>query len=180
MYWSITTHNRCVLFFFFFNDTATTEIYTLSLHDALPISFELSFFVPENIFKELTNICENYDLLKNLYQKYFEYRHIQNRVDRTKTLWDTLTNQPSPPQHMQRKYANERDGTAELIRGNIKGSFDTYNSIVGELKGSKEHALVALAETYLDEKYDYFQNSPEVQTAATQHGINLQARKKYY
>src|SRR3712207_9252356 len=28
------------VFFFFFNDTATTEIYTLSLHDALPI-FEL-------------------------------------------------------------------------------------------------------------------------------------------
>src|SRR2546430_7825700 len=27
-----------ILFFFFFNDTATTEIYTLSLHDALPIS----------------------------------------------------------------------------------------------------------------------------------------------
>src|SRR2546426_2480599 len=27
----------CVLLFFFFNDTATTEIYTLSLHDALPI-----------------------------------------------------------------------------------------------------------------------------------------------
>src|SRR6266516_5751616 len=26
-----------ILFFFFFNDTATTEIYTLSLHDALPI-----------------------------------------------------------------------------------------------------------------------------------------------
>src|SRR3712207_7154762 len=27
-------------FFFFFNDTATTEIYTLSLHDALPIFME--------------------------------------------------------------------------------------------------------------------------------------------
>src|SRR5947209_12870106 len=27
-----------ILFFFFFNDPATTEIYTLSLHDALPIS----------------------------------------------------------------------------------------------------------------------------------------------
>src|SRR3712207_7062565 len=26
-----------IYFFFFFNDTATTEIYTLSLHDALPI-----------------------------------------------------------------------------------------------------------------------------------------------
>src|SRR3712207_7978865 len=30
----IRTYTR---FFFFFNDTATTEIYTLSLHDALPI-----------------------------------------------------------------------------------------------------------------------------------------------
>src|SRR2546430_8648887 len=30
-----------VMFFFFFNDTATTEIYTLSLHDALPISLDL-------------------------------------------------------------------------------------------------------------------------------------------
>src|SRR2546427_11912823 len=28
--------------FFFFNDTATTEIYTLSLHDALPISASAS------------------------------------------------------------------------------------------------------------------------------------------
>src|SRR3712207_8654639 len=27
-----------MVWFFFFNDTATTEIYTLSLHDALPIS----------------------------------------------------------------------------------------------------------------------------------------------
>src|SRR2546428_14062242 len=29
-----------VCFFFFFNDTATTEIYTLSLHDALPICLQ--------------------------------------------------------------------------------------------------------------------------------------------
>src|SRR4051812_50207635 len=33
--WQADNFNR---FFFFFNDTATTEIYTLSLHDALPIS----------------------------------------------------------------------------------------------------------------------------------------------
>src|SRR5256885_17197451 len=30
--------NHYFFLFFFFNDTATTEIYTLSLHDALPIS----------------------------------------------------------------------------------------------------------------------------------------------
>src|SRR3989442_10482695 len=32
-----TLHLIALPFFFFFNDTATTEIYTLSLHDALPI-----------------------------------------------------------------------------------------------------------------------------------------------
>src|SRR2546430_14689859 len=32
------TRRRRLFSFFFFNDTATTEIYTLSLHDALPIS----------------------------------------------------------------------------------------------------------------------------------------------
>src|SRR5256885_8286928 len=35
-------------FFFFFNDTATTEIYTLSLHDALPISFRRTELDPNN------------------------------------------------------------------------------------------------------------------------------------
>src|SRR5258708_36217139 len=33
-----TLHLIIIIPFFFFNDTATTEIYTLSLHDALPIS----------------------------------------------------------------------------------------------------------------------------------------------
>src|SRR3984957_2640211 len=34
-------HRLSPFLFFFFNDTATTEIYTLSLHDALPISTEV-------------------------------------------------------------------------------------------------------------------------------------------
>src|SRR5256885_11868443 len=40
-----------VILFFFFNDTATTEIYTLSLHDALPISafFDRDAFVIGNV-----------------------------------------------------------------------------------------------------------------------------------
>src|SRR3989475_11625685 len=47
MYYSFLTFSLLYLsstffsFFFFFNDTATTEIYTLSLHDALPISRRL-------------------------------------------------------------------------------------------------------------------------------------------
>ena len=40
------------VYFFFFNDTATTEIYTLSLHDALPICFapEILLGVKYDIF----------------------------------------------------------------------------------------------------------------------------------
>src|SRR2546423_7543779 len=36
-------------FFFFFNDTATTEIYTLSLHDALPISHNMLLDLFNNV-----------------------------------------------------------------------------------------------------------------------------------
>src|SRR3712207_8358416 len=36
-----------IQYFFFFNDTATTEIYTLSLHDALPISPPRARWAPE-------------------------------------------------------------------------------------------------------------------------------------
>src|SRR2546426_4402195 len=37
-----------IFFFFFFNDTATTEIYTLSLHDALPISCDFNITNPNS------------------------------------------------------------------------------------------------------------------------------------
>mgnify|MGYP007026274075 CR=1 FL=1 len=42
---SVTLHVTVCLFFFF-NDTATTEIYTLSLHDALPIC--IYYFVDDH------------------------------------------------------------------------------------------------------------------------------------
>src|SRR5438270_12922921 len=38
MYFTVTSTLTFAFSFFFFNDTATTEISTLSLHDALPIS----------------------------------------------------------------------------------------------------------------------------------------------
>src|SRR2546430_9585790 len=41
--------------FFFFNDTATTEIYTLSLHDALPISLLSSSRSPSAIRTQRTS-----------------------------------------------------------------------------------------------------------------------------
>src|SRR2546430_12143317 len=60
---------RTFLFFFFFNDTATTEIYTLSLHDALPIFRELTESIsraPERIAGMFDAIAPRYDLLNHL------------------------------------------------------------------------------------------------------------------
>src|SRR5690554_8155839 len=45
-------------FFFFFNYTATTEIYTLSLHDALPISLKpISTATPANTPRAQSTLC---------------------------------------------------------------------------------------------------------------------------
>src|SRR5258708_31938926 len=50
-------HVLVVFHFFFFNDTATTEIYTLSLHDALPIfiTCEIISFNYSRVQKHLVN-----------------------------------------------------------------------------------------------------------------------------
>src|SRR3712207_8549544 len=46
-----------IRFIFFFNDTATTEIYTLSLHDALPIYVAMCD-VSEAAMAETKRLCE--------------------------------------------------------------------------------------------------------------------------
>src|SRR3712207_9061074 len=50
----LTLCSSDLMFLFFFNDTATTEIYTLSLHDALPIFVELDIDDPS----QLAAMCE--------------------------------------------------------------------------------------------------------------------------
>src|SRR3712207_7532521 len=47
------------LFIFFFNDTATTEIYTLSLHDALPISeLRAHAVLGDHLARELVDLLQ--------------------------------------------------------------------------------------------------------------------------
>src|SRR2546426_6336748 len=54
--------------FFFFNDTATTEIYTLSLHDALPIS-PLDAWRGAGFLPRLPESLEDLDLLLVMHAK---------------------------------------------------------------------------------------------------------------
>ena len=73
---------RCGLLSFFFNDTATTEIYTLSLHDALPI-----YIKARNYNLDIKNpyVGEqiNHDpdeLLANFAKQQSEIREIRNQL----------------------------------------------------------------------------------------------------
>src|SRR3712207_7809150 len=54
-------------FFFFFNDTATTEIYTLSLHDALPISRIVSSIIKRGSSSSLPAEGSDLDTSKLLF-----------------------------------------------------------------------------------------------------------------
>src|SRR5256885_1420767 len=51
LFLNLSISSRSVVFFlfFFFNDTATTEIYTLSLHDALPICVNQNYFTESSV-----------------------------------------------------------------------------------------------------------------------------------
>src|SRR5438105_13708763 len=80
-----------LLLFFFFNDTATTETYTLSLHDALPISLVRSGFrmILENrsdieVVGEAQNGVEAIDLARERTPDVRSEEHtseLQSRVD---------------------------------------------------------------------------------------------------
>src|SRR3712207_8181068 len=75
---------RVLYSFFFFNDTATTEIYTLSLHDALPISsfcslrfyYQIIMFTASQILDEINKHIASLQFTrtpKGLYEP-IEYR----------------------------------------------------------------------------------------------------------
>src|SRR3712207_6920748 len=66
--------------FFFFNDTATTEIYTLSLHDALPISGDRT---AERV--AVTAYASNGDALRFYARRGFRPRSITSGGDRKST-----------------------------------------------------------------------------------------------
>ena len=60
----------CVVFFFFVNDTATTEIYTLSLHDALPISLVIISGVIWSFSAPLVRLLEDAEIYRLQYLLY--------------------------------------------------------------------------------------------------------------
>src|SRR3989441_7476291 len=88
---------------FFFNDTATTEIYTLSLHDALPISFRQKGYYNEAL-KEYRLALERGEDRRLTLQAMAELHLLKHDFAAALELYDTLLREvPDSP-----KLWNER------------------------------------------------------------------------
>jgi hypothetical protein len=153
--------------------------------DILP-TFGLSFFITDKMFSELTSVCLNYDLLKKIFHKYFEYHHIQNRLDITIQSARDLENVKGDSYELllrKNRYASEKGGTYLLIQGNIKGSFEIYNEIIREIKKyDKVSKLSELPSNYLEIKYYEFQKHPDV-LSVIEHRLSkdyLEKRDKFF
>ena len=73
------------MFFFFFNDTATTEIYTLSLHDALPLLFaDIVNFTQLTETQSAANVV---DLLNQVFSR-FDQLAENHGLEKIKTIGD--------------------------------------------------------------------------------------------
>src|SRR2546422_10178895 len=71
-----------VLAFFFFNDTATTEIYTLSLHDTLPISYA-SMGIPTDQFTPIFALSRVVGWSAHVLEQHANNRLIRPRAEYT-------------------------------------------------------------------------------------------------
>src|SRR2546421_1400275 len=89
------THTPNPFFFFFFNDTATTEIYTLSLHDALPISMVLT-----NVGNSRINSCQNFT-----FDFYYDFEALQDKYPDVKFISQDRKSTRLNSSHDQISYA---------------------------------------------------------------------------
>jgi hypothetical protein len=156
-------------------------------------TFQLTLFVGGEIFSGISTICLNYDLLDEIFYRYFDYRHIQNRLDRILEISNELNEIRSQSSiNQDQKHRTERElesqmgGTLMLIEGNIKYSFNSYNQITAEISlRDKKSRLVELSNNYLKDKFEKFQTSPDVLAAvkyAEGQGriIDLSKRPRFY
>ncbi|MEE9554031.1 MAG: hypothetical protein V3W18_07000 [candidate division Zixibacteria bacterium] len=156
-------------------------------------TFNLSSFVNEEIFSRLTAVCLNHELLNKIFYRYFEYRHIRNRLDRIFKLLDEFEeitfripiNQDSK-HAVERTLKNEIEGTIRLIGENIRASLKAYNEITVEINSrDKKGILEELPSVYLQEKYDLFQKDDDVLRAEAEiiklyPHLVLSKRPKFY
>src|SRR3984893_11951636 len=114
----------CSAFFFFFNDTATTEIYTLSLHDALPILPGIGFWIREFLkLKDMDSLADGIFIAKILALKRLIDDHQFPRVVDFRVSKAAPT-QELNAQHREILVAAKLEGRGPRLVGYFAGNFD--------------------------------------------------------
>src|SRR5258708_22373301 len=90
-------------YFFFFNDTATTEIYTLSLHDALPICAVAAL---PGVHGRALRLADQ--VLRGL-----------RALDRTDARSEEHTSELQSPDHLVCRLLLEKKNTRHRVRANV-------------------------------------------------------------
>src|SRR3712207_511065 len=142
--------------FFFFNDTATTEIYTLSLHDALPISEDIATSAGTvRIYRAGPNGEDPYVLLTMLGGNALAWHRWMGRFgDRSVIAVDPFG---EPGHSVQTRPVTSRDGQAgwveELLAGIgaqrahlVGASWGGYLAVEHELRRPGRVAAISLVE----------------------------------
>jgi hypothetical protein len=156
-------------------------------------SFRLSDFVNSDVFGQLTTVCLNHDLLNGIFYQYFEYRHIQARIDRILNwkieLDEIQAHSPKDfdrERYVEKSIREEAEGTLKLIEQNIINSYNIFNRISTEIK-TLDHKIkiTELHVEYLKKQYENYQTDKVVLDAAQKKSgmipiFGLENRPKYY
>jgi hypothetical protein len=139
------------------------------LYVKLAPSFSLELSWKGALIETLVPVCLNFSLLDSIYDGYFEFIHIQTRVDQYRQsygnpLYDTL-----------------RKGAYALINNDIRRIFGILSEIAEEIntRSVTEERIDKLPEDYLTKKFQEFQEDPDVVSGATRQGIDLSNRDRF-
>src|SRR2546429_1760323 len=98
--------------FFFFNDTATTEIYTLSLHDALPIYHAVELSDGDSLLEAATGNCVRQHLRDQAGRSEEHTSELQSRLHLVCRLLLEKKNAPNQGPGRRRAYLPYTDAIA--------------------------------------------------------------------
>ena len=155
--------------FFFFNDTATTEIYTLSLHDALPISTYLS---EQHSFPDLQNWEDSEKKIREAHisvERLRSYHKKQNEE-----LADIKTNQNAKRKFSENQKASEFLESSEIIRKRIGFARNIQQE---RFKKDSIHTNAEMQNSHIKK---YCNLTKEVEQILKQAGIKFQLSARSY
>jgi len=140
-------------------------------------TFSLSLYFKDELTDNDLRSVKDIDLLEKLISKYFEFDHIQNRLDRINKLWNLQKNYSkgnTTRKTIDTTIKKEFGGLCELAAGNVSGAIKVYNYLILYLHNnnhSKE--LQKLDKDYAENLHQRYKTDEVVKQEASKQNINL-------